>query len=58
MAALAVTNSQRNEQNARLDEEDASYNKERNSFLRDALSDYSKAIKATFKQKGAYIKQK
>ena len=58
MAALAVTNSQRNEQNVRLDEEDASYNKERNNFLRDALSDYSKAIKATFKQKGAYIKQK
>ncbi len=58
MADLTVTNSQRNEQNALLDDEDASYNKERNNFLRDALNDFSKTIKASFTQKGAYIKQK
>ena len=58
MAALAVTNSQRNDHNASLDEEEASYNKDRNQFLRDVFVDYAKAIKASFTQKGAYIKQK
>ena len=57
--SLDVYNSQENDRRATLDDDEyASYKKERNSFLRDVLSDYSKAIKATFKQKGSYIKQK
>ena len=57
-AALAVTNSQRNQDLAALDEEEfASYNKDRNSFLRGVFKDYSKVIRTSYKQKGSYIKQ-
>ena len=56
--SLDVTNSQNNDKRASLsDEEFASYSSERNTFLRNAINDYAKVVRQSYKQKGAYIKE-
>ena len=35
-----------------------SYNSDRNTFLRNTINDYAKVVNQSFKQKGAYIKNK
>ena len=59
IVSLDVTNSQDNDRRASLsDEESATYNSDRNTFLRNTINDYAKVVNQSFEQKGAYIKNK